>query len=401
MSAEVNQIRNVLPREISLLLNCARTEVDGETAERIRETAGQRLDWDRLIQTALTNGLMPLLYESLKAHAGDVMPPDSLNKLKDLFQKNTARTLLLTGELFRILDLFVAQGIEAMPYKGPAVAVLVYGRLSLRQFVDLDILVRKRDVWHCQQILIGAGYQPHFDITERQLPAFLKLGYVQMFMRDRGQSVVELHWGIASRFFSFPLDTDRFWDRLHYVDLMGHKVLSPSTEDLLLILCVHGAKDIWERLEWICAIAELLRAHDEIDWEVLRRNAKELGVERIVLLGLCLAGNLFGVRLPEAVARDIEAQSAIARLAAEVQESVLRMDPQSPGLRQRILFHLRTRERMSDRLRYCVRLLFTTTPIDWQTVPLPASMSFLYAFLRPFRLAKKYAVNHSKSLPSS
>jgi hypothetical protein len=168
-----------------------------------------------------------------------------------------------------------------------------------------------------------------------------------------------------------------------------------------LILCVHGAKDVWERLEWICGIAELLRAHQEMDWEAVSRNAKELGVERIVLLGLCLARELFNANLPDTVLHDIETQPMIARLAREVKESVLRADPQTPGLRKRILFHLRTRERMRDRVRYCVRLLFTTTPIDWQTLPLPASLSFLYALLRPFRLARKYAVGHSKSLSSS
>lgn len=401
MSTEIKRIPTTLPREISLLLDCARTQIDTKTALRIRETAGQPLEWDRLIEASLTHGLMPLVYENLKAHAADVVPPDYLHKLKDLFQKNAARTTLLAGELFRILDLFAAEGIEAMPYKGPAIAVMIYGRLALRQFVDLDILVRKRDVWRCQQILIARGYEPHFDITERQLPAFLKLGYVQMFTRDRGQSVVELHWGIASRFFAFPLDTDRFWDRLRYTDLMGRKVLAPATEDLLLILCVHGAKDLWERLEWICGIAELLRAHNEIDWEAVNRNAKELGVERIVLLGLCLARELFSATLPDSVVRDIEAQPMIATLAREVRVSVLRADPQTQGLRKRVLFHLRTRERMRDRIRYCVRLAFTTTPIDWQTVPLPASLSFLYAVLRPFRLAKKYAVDHTKSLPSS
>jgi Uncharacterised nucleotidyltransferase len=401
MSTELNRVPIELPPEVSLLLDCARTQTDIETALRIRETAGRPLDWDRLIEVSLTHGLMPLLYENLKAHAADVVPPNYLQRLKDLFQKNAARTTLLAGELFRILDLFAAEGIEAMPYKGPAIAVMIYGRLTNRQFVDLDILVRRRDVWRGQQILIAQGYEPHFNITERQLPAFLKLGYVQMFTRDRGQSVVELHWGIASRFFSFPLDTDRFWDRLRYTDLLGRKILAPSFEDLLLILCVHGAKDLWERLEWICGIAELLRTSNDIDWETVNRNAKELGVERIVLLGLCLARELFNANLPDKVLHDIEAQPMIATLAREVRGSVLRIDPQTPSLRQRILFHLRTRERVRDRIRYCVRLLFTTTPIDWQTVSLPASLSFVYALLRPFRLAKKYAIDHSKSLPSS
>ena len=398
MSTDSKQTESELSPEISLLLACARTRIDLETADRIRESARRSLDWDRLIETSLAHGLMPLLYENLNTHCADIVPPSRLKQLKDLFQKNAARSVLLTGELLDILELFATEGVEAMPYKGPAIAISIYGRLALRQFSDLDILVRKRDVWRCQQLLISRGYEPHFNITERQLPSFLKLGYVQMFTRDRGQSVVELHWGIASRFFMFPLDTDRFWERLQSANLMGRKILSPSTEDLLLLLCVHGAKDLWERLEWICGIAELVRAHMDIDWDATTRNARELGAERILLLGLFLARDLYGAELPDLILRRIDEQPTIKSLAGEVRENLLQLNPQSLGLRQRIFFHIRTRERLTDRFRYCTRLLFTTTPIDWQILPLPPSLSFLYPLLRPLRLAKKYALDHTKSL---
>src|SRR3989442_4033360 len=230
MNTEARQTELKLSAEISLLLACARTRIDRETAERIKEAARRSLDWDRLTARSLKHGLMPLLYEKRNTHCADSVPPRCLKQLKDLFQKNAARSVLLTGELVDILDLFATEGIEAMPYKGPAIAISIYGRLALRQFSDLDILVRKRDVWRCQQLLISRGYQPHFDITERQLPSFPKLGYVQMLTRDRGQSVVDLHSGIASRFFMFPLDTARFLGRLTSANLHGWKILTTSTQ---------------------------------------------------------------------------------------------------------------------------------------------------------------------------
>lgn len=398
MSTHLNQSPVALPPEISLLLACARTEVEAEMAQRIREMVLEPIDWKYLIEVSLSHGLMPLLYENLKAICPELVPADHLNTLKALFQKNTARSLLLTGELCRILDLFEVDGIASMPYKGPAIAVSIYGNLSLRQFADLDILVRKRDVWRCQQLLISMGYQPHFNITPRQLPAFLKLGYVQSFTRDRGMSIVELHWSIASRFFMFPFDGDRFWSRLVEMDLAGRKVLALAPEDLLLILCVHGAKDLWERLEWICGIAELVRAHRDINWEAVRQHAKELGAERILFLGLFLARQFFEADLPDHVVKMIEQQPVVSALAREVSENLLRENSTAPGLRKRVLFHVRAKERFSDRLRYCMRLIFTTTPVDWETLPLPAWLSFLYPLLRPFRLAKKYAVGQSKSL---
>jgi hypothetical protein len=217
-----------------------------------------------------------------------------------------------------------------------------------------------------------------------------------MFTRDNGMSVVELHWGIASRFFMFDLDTDRFWSRLVPMDLMGKQVLSPAPPDLLLILCVHGAKDMWERLEWICGIAELVRKHDELDWDSVTRAAQETGAERRLHLGCYLARELFEVKLPDPIARRIDSDRIIPKLAAEVRDNIIKGT--SLGVRQRILFHLRTKDGDLDRLRYCARLLFTSTPVDWQILPLPPSLSFLYPLLRPFRLAKKYAVDQSKIL---
>ncbi|HYJ84900.1 MAG TPA: nucleotidyltransferase family protein [Pyrinomonadaceae bacterium] len=396
MSANTNQILEEMPPEIALLLACGRTQVSEEIANRIRALAQRSPDWDLLIQTSLTHGLMPLLYENLKAYASDLVPQASLNKLKGLHEMTSARSILLTAELIRILSLFESKGLPAMPYKGPSIAISIYGRLGLRQFIDLDILVRKQDVWDCQELLISLGYQPHFNITRRQLPAFLKLGYVQMFTRDNGMSVVELHWGIASRFFMFDLDTERFWSRLVHMDLMGKQVLSPAPPDLLLILCVHGAKDMWERLEWICGIAELVRKHDDLDWDSVRSAAQETGAERRLHLGCYLARELFEAKLPESIARRIDSDRMIPKLAAEVRENIVKGT--SLGVRQRILFHLRTKDGDLDRVRYCARLLFTSTPVDWQILPLPPSLSFLYPLLRPFRLAKKYAVDQSKIL---
>ena len=395
MQVHRNKLPEGLRPELELLLVCARTQIDGEGARRAKELSDQSLDWDYLVKTAWSHGLLPLLYTNLKATGANV-PQDYLERLRDLFQKNAARSSLLTGELHKILELFESEEILAMPYKGPAIAISIYGNLALRQFGDLDILVRSQDVWRCQQLLISMGYQPHFDITQRQLPAFLKLGYVQMFTRDNGMSIVELHWGIASRFFMFPLNVDRFLGRLVPMDLMGKKVLAPAPDDLLLILCVHGAKDLWERLEWICGIAELVQAHN-INWEIVRQQAKELGAERTLFLGLQLASEIFDARLPESVVNHIASQPVIGVLAAQVSQNLLAGTP-SPGLRKKILFHIRTKERLVDRLRYCLRLLFTTTPVDWQSLPLPASLSFLYPLIRPFRLAKKYTVDQSKSL---
>lgn len=396
MSSKDKQLLPEFTPELSLLLACGRTRVEQGDADRIRSLVPKQRDWDSLIQISMSHGLMPLLYENLRTHAVDLVPQDTTLRLKGLYEKNAARSIFLTAELHRILNLFESEGVEGMPYKGPSIAMSIYGNLSLRQFSDLDILVRQHDVWRSHELLISLGYQPHFKITKRQLPAFLKLGYVQSFSRDQGRSIVELHWAIASRFFMFALDTNRFWSRLVQMNLMGKQVMAPIPEDLMLILCVHGAKDLWERLEWICGIAEMIRKHDDLNWDGVVQEAKDSGAERILYLGCYLAREFFEVELPGAIAGKIAGDHVLPNLAAQVRQTLIEGQP--PSLRQRIIFHVRTKDRGVDRIRYCTRLLFTSTPVDWQLLTLPTSLSFLYPLLRPFRLVKKYAVGQSKSL---
>jgi hypothetical protein len=295
--------------------------------------------------------------------------------------------------LVRLLNTFATEGIKALPYKGPALAVGVYGDLSLRQFCDLDILVRETDVWTATDLLSRLGFEPHFVIPKEKREAFVQLGYVRLFRRDEGRTIVELHWRIAPRFFDVRLDTNQLWERLETVSLLGSKVLFPAKEHLLLMLCVHSAKDFWEKLEWVSAIAEVLRAHPDITWETLLTQAEEIHSEQMLLVGLLLANELLDAPLPENVKTRVLSSKTAIRLAQTVAERFFTTEKWELPFASRLAFHLRFKDRVLDKFRYCTRLAFTTTPIDWATMPLPRSLSFLYLPLRAVRLAKRYGID--------
>src|SRR5262245_34078973 len=122
-----NQIR-VYPRKSAaeLLLGCART------------SAGE-IDWEYLFQLARRHSIVPLVYVQLEQQAPDLIPQQFLAKLKKHYVENSARNTLLTAELCRLINLFRDEGIEAIPYKGPVLALFAYGNIALRRFVDLDV----------------------------------------------------------------------------------------------------------------------------------------------------------------------------------------------------------------------------------------------------------------------
>jgi hypothetical protein len=165
--------------------------------------------------------------------------------------------------LLTLLQRLERQSIAAIPLKGPVLAASVYGHIALRQCGDLDILVPQRHVLQAKESLISEGYRPMRQFGDAQEAAHLQSFHAYSLVREDGRAAVDLHWTVMPSYFAVPLDPKGLWERLEPIDLMGTAVLSLPLEDVRLFLCIHGFKHGWERLGWICDVAELLRVHQQ------------------------------------------------------------------------------------------------------------------------------------------
>jgi len=385
--------------EIELLLACARTSVDAAGTACIRNLLREDLDWDYLVEISRRHRVTPLLYRSLHSICPEAIPTATLELLRAQYHAVAQHSLFLTGKLLKLLDQLESHGIHAIPLKGPLLAAAAYGNLSLRQFDDLDILIQKQDILRAKAVFIAQGYQPEIQLTGPQEAAFLDSQYEYHFSSADSRVVVGLHYRMSPRYFSFAIAPEHLLNRREQVSLSGKQVWSLSPEDLLLTLCAHGANHCWERLSWICDIAELLRVHQRVHWEQLLERAESLGSERMLLLGLLLAGELLGADLPQKVVQRVRADPMVESLARQVYEQLFREGDDPFGLLKRSLFHLRAREHLQDRVWYCLRLALIPTAEDWALLPLPARLSFIYSLLRPFRLAGTYGLSRLNDLP--
>jgi len=333
--------------------------------------------------------MLPLLDHHLRPMADGAVPAAVRDALRRRAGADAQRNLRLAGELLRLVDRFAAAGLAAVPYKGPTVALRCYGDLALRPFRDLDFLVRPHDLATAYQVLAADGYRPWTPRTPRQEAAIRATCTEDAFSRD--DDIVELHWAFAPREFPLPLDLDEVWARLEPLPLGRAQIRTLCAEHLLLVLCAHGAKHCWERLGWICDVAELLRRTPGLDLCGVLDQARALGVERIVLLGLRLAAELLDAPLPDRVARRVRDDRTVSALAAHVRATLFRRVPAaSPDPWNSRLFHLRARDRWRDRLRYCARVALTPTAGDWAWLRLPDALYALYYVTRPIRLMAKY-----------
>ncbi len=375
--------------ERQFVLCCLRGSI-GEARSLIH----RGLDWNAALDVALQQRVMPSVYRKLSTVLASEVPAVELQRFREHYEANAVRDVYLTAELRRLLTIFEEAGIDSIPYKGPALSTLISGNIHSEQLADLDIIIRKRDFKLASDLLAAQGYEPHFKLREPDEGAFLRLSYVQLFRRERDRTLVELHWQIAPRFFIPPFLDDQFWSRIGQTDLLGKTVNLPATEDMFLMLCIHGAKDMWERLKWIYGLSEFIIARPDLDWSSVFARAEALGLYRIVLLALRLVHDILQTPLPEDVQQRVNDDDMAARLASEVRQLVF---AGPPTLKQRIFFHLRVRERLRDRVRYLVLFATTTTPVDWAVLPLPPSLSFAYLLTRPIRLFKKYVLKASNA----
>ena len=374
--------------EHELLLSCCRTSVDPRVVQRVEEILAQPLDWDYLFGFGRRHGLSPFFYVQLLQIAANKVPTPELARFKLHYQENAARNLLLTDELARILRALSDASIDAIPYKGPALSVFAYGNLTYRRFLDLDVMVRKADVWRAKEVLVEAGFAATSDWTESQQELLLRTQHNLQFTREGGRLLVELHWEVASGLFVRSMQAEALWERLETMTLKEQVVKTLAAEDLLLALCVHGSKHLWERLSWICDVAELLRSHPHMDWTAVWDRAETGESQRMLALGLALAQRLFDAPLPEEISRRINDERT-SGLVKETCNRVFQRDGEELAtINESLQFNLKVRDGWRSRMRY-IRLMFRPTDADVGSITLPAGLGFGYYLLRPIRFLRQ------------
>ncbi|HEX7175044.1 MAG TPA: nucleotidyltransferase family protein [Pyrinomonadaceae bacterium] len=374
------------PTEFELLLCLARVSLRASDEARARAILGRGgFDWELFHSLAWRHGLMPLAFRHLLERFAAHVPEAHLARAREDFRHNSARNLLLASELRGVLDALAAEGVAAVAYKGPALAVQVYGDLKLRSFVDLDVLVRRADAERAGRVLASVGYRPHLSLTPAQEAMLARSECDRVYFKEGRGVMLELHWAVAPPYFSLALETEDVLDGATRVELCGREVVTPSAEMLLLLLCVNGAKDLWRALEPLCAVAELSRARGGVDWPRVVRLARRAGALRMLFVGLLLARDLLDAPLPAEVARLADSDRAARRLAGEASRRLAERETRAPGLAEETRFRVAARERLRERARYCALRLLTPTYRDC-SFELPPALRFVYYVLRPLRL---------------
>lgn len=140
----------------------------GNTSENeIKLLLQESVDWKVFLATAENHRVIPLVFQRLRGFSAE-LPPEVLADLQIRAEGCATQNLTFDSELLKIAKLFQANEIEFLFYKGALLALLAYGDSSLRQFGDLDVLIRKKDFPKIEKLLLENGGKSAWNLSDKQ-----------------------------------------------------------------------------------------------------------------------------------------------------------------------------------------------------------------------------------------
>jgi Uncharacterised nucleotidyltransferase len=389
-------------REAELLICCATSVATPERTARARAIVERGVDWNAAVRMASVQAVMPLVYRYLTAELAQALPAAAAESMRRAFSGNSVRNLHLARELVRLMALLDRGGVEPLALKGPALAMTAYGGLAMRQFTDLDLLVRKSEVERAAAILLEESYAPGlgYGLADLGRPGAFEIALA----RAGALTEIDLHWRLVPPYFPLAFDGEDLRLRAMRIEIEGGAVRTLAAADHLLYLCAHGAKHGWQALGGICDLAELIRASPRdsshgssrgrsdglsIDWDDLRARAARAGADRALGLGLLLAHELLDAAVPAEMLEAAHREPAVVRAARDFIGYVSNPGDDGPGLYQRWSVPLRVIAKPGARLRYLVGRALLPSADDREFLRLPPALHPLYYLLRPLRVLLK------------
>src|SRR5467141_3251428 len=342
-----------------ILLECAAPQAN---VDHLADLLQDSFDWLVLLQDAESHCVMPLLAERVMNLDPVLVPPDIRDRLRESRRAFTACSLQMTAELVRLLERFAGVGVETLLTKGPALSVRCYGDPGMRQYTDLDLVIRETDIRSATQAMLDLAYEPRVPLTGSGAK---KIPGEYAFQKPGTHLLVEFHTERTFRYHPRPLHIERLFERRASVSIDGRDVPALSPEDELVLISVHGAKHFWERLMWIADVAALISAKQPPDWTRAMSVAREVGAERILHLALKLAYDVLGSQLPEQLDPIVQSDRTVAKLSAQIKNRLASREPPEIRVLERAVFRMKMRGGLLAGAAYLLRLSLSPTEEDW------------------------------------
>ena len=299
-------MQSILPpklKEKQLILNVIRLQRTELLDQSLLSLLQEKLDWEFIIATTLSNQVINLLYFQLNIPPFiSYVPKETMSQLRQWNLAIISKNIILTEQLQNILQQFKEHTIEPIILKGPVLAESVYPKPELRMYTDLDILIRLTDLAKAKQILLNNGYQLYEGVYPESF--YLKYHYHLSFYKWVGNVVclIEIHWHILPSAFPIQLDIEMLWSSALQTKLHGITVFHLSWEHFLLQLSTSFILDNHLALKTCCDISQLIQKYqDTINLGSLLHIAHQNKCQKMLYYALFCSQKYCGLELSQEI----------------------------------------------------------------------------------------------------
>jgi len=272
--------------EGALLLALSRGSVKEKNLGRLRDLCDQITDWQSLYHVAFAKMSAPFVYRNLKTLYNYESIPGHEGYLKNLALRQQMATLKVMSAARRFhTDCIEALAVPHAYIKGPALASMFYVDPGLRYSRDIDVLVSAdhfasiiRCALHKGYRVVGNPESGRQIYEEQDLRAAIRYNDVVSVISPSG-ICIEVHKKIDKENSIFP--TDDLLRRAVPVSFGGVEAYSLSCEDMFCFACYHNTRHLWSNLHWLADLSTMLEG-DKLDLEKSKRMADGYGLSYIV-----------------------------------------------------------------------------------------------------------------------
>jgi hypothetical protein len=385
---------NNLASQIQFIILCCKKEMNNNDINTIRAMVTDIKNLqeisileeipilEKLSMLAYTHGVYPLLYQTFLEYASDLIDQEMKDAMTYWFQSIKTTNEMMTKELIDLTKLLEEHDIAVLSFKGPLLAEMAYGDISFRQYRDLDILVHRDQVYEAGALLTNNNYVSEMSLTLFKQQEILDSHEDLALYSKNNPVMLEIHWQLFLKMHQIKFEAEEIWKSPYSCNIQNHQINTLQPELLLPYLCAHGSKHQWERIEWLVDIDRLIRSDIEMNWNKITYIAKQSHTMTQLLLGLSLANELFHTPMIKKIKDQFKEKKIIS-----LKNQILLFLKE--GIKPRhYFFHLHLQDSFQDKCLYTWYRFGRPSPYDIRRLTLPTYLSFIYYFIKFYRVLK-------------
>ena len=381
MNTETN-----LSSQMQFIILCCKSEMDENDIKTIRENVKSTEHLEEVSMLAYGHGVYPLFYHTLMEHASDLLDREMKDAMAYLFKSIEVTNKTMTDELLHLSKLFEEHDIQALSIKGPALAKQFYGDISLRQFSDLDILVKRENFFAIHKLMSKLGYETEYYNENLDTKALFEMKHDCPYYNPNNGITVEIHWDFFRNVFAIKNSLFEPWNNIKEMGINNQKIHTLSDETHLLFHAVHGSKHRWEKVGWIVDIDRMIRANSSLNWDDMLQKAKKMGINRMFLLGIFFAYKYFKTPLNDQILNLLNDDPALKKITHDIEVQLSQKNEDDENKVRKAMEYIELRDNIYYQTIGYLAYMFKPTYTERKNINLNNKVYILYYPLKFFKV---------------